>query len=272
MSREDLVASIVSNSTCHTSSIAAGIEEAEFLGSTYPQGIKYSPSVDQLCALFGGPNWTFMDLDGTSSVRLPLASFNHIAREVLSLEKSRVFYVEILGFRETVRPPFDCEGYWLWGYGLSLHLVMTSCPEERKEIKRNRIKHFTKSLPRVDHIAFVTNDLQAIKSNLDKHKVFYKEECPKDTGIRQIFFFDPDGNVIEVSNCAPPIGQMRCPETPADQDHHPIQDQDYKPDNHTLAIVSYDPEDMELSTYIDPFNAHDHVHHSHDIDDSTYSD
>ena len=30
------------------------------------------------------------------------------------------------------------------------------------------------------------------------------------TGIHQLFFFDPDGNAIEVSNCAPPIGETRC--------------------------------------------------------------
>lgn len=29
-------------------------------------------------------------------------------------------------------------------------------------------------------------------------------------GIYQIFLFDPDGNVIEISNCAPPVGEVAC--------------------------------------------------------------
>lgn len=29
-------------------------------------------------------------------------------------------------------------------------------------------------------------------------------------GIYQVFLFDPDGNVIEISNCAPPIGETTC--------------------------------------------------------------
>jgi hypothetical protein len=29
-------------------------------------------------------------------------------------------------------------------------------------------------------------------------------------GIYQIFLFDPDGNVIEISNCAPPVGEVTC--------------------------------------------------------------
>ena len=143
-------------------------------------------------------------------VKLPLASFNHIAREVLSLETSRKFYVDILGFQQVPRPPFDSEGYWLWGYGLSLHLVETTVPDERKTVKRARIKHFSTSLPRVDHFAFLTTDISYIKTILDNHKVYYKHDVPKNTGIEQIFLFDPDGNVIEISNCAPPVGEIKC--------------------------------------------------------------
>ena len=58
----------------------------------------------------------------------------------------------------------------------------------------------------MDHIAFTSDDLGSIKQLLDKEKVFYKEDSPAQTGIQQLFFFDPDGNVLEVSNCAPQIG------------------------------------------------------------------
>jgi catechol 2,3-dioxygenase-like lactoylglutathione lyase family enzyme len=157
--------------------------------------------------------WTLGDVSAheqPTSVRLPLASFNHIAREVLSLEKSRRFYVDILGFTVVPRPPFDCEGYWLYGYGLSLHLVATTVPEERKAVKVNRIKHFTSSLPRVDHFAFVSTDIAQVKAALDAGRVYYMEDKPKGTGIHQIFLFDPDGNVIEISNCSPEVGQTKC--------------------------------------------------------------
>ncbi len=142
--------------------------------------------------------------------KLPMASFNHIAREVLCLEKSKSFYVDILGFQIIPRPPFDSEGYWLYGYGLNLHLVSTTVPQERKKIKATRIKHFSSALPRVDHIAFLSNDLSVIRETLDREQVYYKTDSPAGSGISQIFFFDPDGNVLEISNCAPKIGEMRC--------------------------------------------------------------
>ena len=150
-------------------------------------------------------NWTLGDanvLSPDNKVRLPLASFNHIAREVLSLERSKAFYVDILGFDVGPRPPFDSDGYWLYGYGLSLHLVLTTQPESRKLLKRDRIKYFITCLPKVDHIAFITSDISVIRRTLDERNVYYKHDCPMGTGIEQIFFFDPDGNVIEVSNCA----------------------------------------------------------------------
>lgn len=142
--------------------------------------------------------------------KFPMTSFNHIAREVLSLERSKRFYVDILGFEVIPRPPFDSEGYWLNGYGLNLHLVGTSSPAKKKEAKARRIQLFTTSLPKVDHIAFLTNNLNIIRDVLDREKVYYKEDSLPEVGINQIFFFDPDGNVIEISNCAPDIGEVKC--------------------------------------------------------------
>lgn len=142
--------------------------------------------------------------------KLPLASFNHIAREVASVDATRQFYVDILGFIEVPRPPLDSVGFWLYGYGLSLHLVQSSFVFQRKKLRIDRLRHFTTALPRVDHIAFISDDLQAIRKILDEAKVFYKYDAPHNTGIEQLFIFDPDGNVIEVSNCQPPVGKIAC--------------------------------------------------------------
>jgi len=158
--------------------------------------------------------WTLADIlvDSTDSPipQLLLSSFNHVAREVICVENSKKFYCEVMGFTLIPRPPFDCDGYWLWGYGLSLHLVSTTNLVARKAIKLERIKHFSTCLPRVDHIAFITHNLSAIRAILDEKKVYYKADTCDEAGIEQIFFFDPDGNVIEVSNCAPVVGEIKC--------------------------------------------------------------
>lgn len=49
------------------------------------------------------------------------------------------------------------------------------------------------------HIAYRTDDLAAFKARLDAHGVPYSDwRPPAVAGWRQIFFYDPDGNVVEV--------------------------------------------------------------------------
>ena len=49
------------------------------------------------------------------------------------------------------------------------------------------------------HIAYRTDDLNAFKKHLDKLKIKYSDWGETAVaGWKQIFFYDPDGNVIEV--------------------------------------------------------------------------
>lgn len=49
------------------------------------------------------------------------------------------------------------------------------------------------------HIAYRTDDLDAFKAHLEANGVAYSDwEHTAVAGWRQIFFYDPDGNVIEV--------------------------------------------------------------------------
>jgi len=142
--------------------------------------------------------------------KLPLQAFNHLSREVLDEEKSCRFYKDILGFREINRPEFEASGAWLYGYGLNLHLIRTNYPEKRMMLKGRRLEHFETALPTVDHIAFTSTNLPQIESILKETNTFYKKFESDDVGVNQIFIFDPDGNVIEVSNCGVPIGGTKC--------------------------------------------------------------
>ncbi len=91
-------------------------------------------------------------------------------------------------------------------------MIVTNCPEKRKQVLTNRKEHFTTSLPTVDHVAFVTNDTNFVENVLEREKVFYRRFDPPGTNITQLFIFDPDGNVVEVSSCGIPIGDVKCPD------------------------------------------------------------
>ena len=69
----------------------------------------------------------------------PIVSFNHLSREVLDYEMSRDFYCGVLGFIEIPRPAFENDGVWLYGFGLSLHLIKSKYPRKRLLLKGRRI-------------------------------------------------------------------------------------------------------------------------------------
>jgi hypothetical protein len=79
-----------------------------------------SPSICQNIRFWSIGDQSSNDLShcqGANGV-FPLDSFNHLSREVLDLEKSIRFYSSILGFQEIARPALDCQGCWLFGYGV----------------------------------------------------------------------------------------------------------------------------------------------------------
>ena len=92
----------------------------------------------------------------------------------------------------------------------SLHLIGSTDPVESLHLRSDRISHFTRALPRVDHLAFVAKDISMIQERLDAAKIFYIKEAPDGLNMKQLFFFDPDGNVIEVSNCGIEVGETVC--------------------------------------------------------------
>ena len=210
-------------------------------------------------------SWTLSDAQLPSKPKLPLQRFDHMAREVISLQKSLDFYCNILGFDVIPRPSFECEGYWLYGYGLALHLVASNNPQERKQVKLNRIKHFSESLPRVDHFAFSSTDLEYVKKTLDDAKVFYKEDKPAGTGIHQIFLFDPDGNVIEISNCSLKIGEVKCNRDDTitleiKEEQHPLINSipSIDSEDHQILILKADSDtDSTIESDADDCHSHD---------------
>lgn len=146
-------------------------------------------------------------LNGKSPFKVK--EFNHLTKECLALDISVQFYCNLLGFQTVPRPPFESEGTWLWGHGLNLHLIQTKQKRERQADDILRLMHY-KGMPIADHFAFVVDNVKEIESFLSDHGVFYYQADNLKTGIYQLFLFDPDYNVVELSNCAPPVGQIQC--------------------------------------------------------------
>jgi glyoxylase I family protein len=121
---------------------------------------------------------------------IQLLALNHIARTTKDLEKSRRFYIDVLGCREISRPAFNFAGAWLFVAGLQFHLIEDlATPDGAAAINT-----------RESHIAFRVADLDGMERRLQAHQITYKRSGIQDRRIDQIFFLDPDGWMIEIGS------------------------------------------------------------------------
>jgi hypothetical protein len=62
---------------------------------------------------------------------MPLGGLQHFTIEPQDLEKTKNFYVDVLGLEIGDRPPLDFPGYWLYSGGsATVHLMGTRKPRE----------------------------------------------------------------------------------------------------------------------------------------------
>lgn len=131
--------------------------------------------------------------------------FNHIALPTADAERGAKFYCEVLGFRLVPRPDFSFEGRWLYRKeaGVMVHLIH----DENHQASDGPINS------RWHHFAMQSSDIDEDLKLLAAHGVETVERVLPDyttspAGYRQVFFRDPDGNVIEIGEW-PAVADMR---------------------------------------------------------------
>ena len=111
-----------------------------------------------------------------------IADIHHVSLNVTDTERALTFYRDVLGMAYLQRPDFPFGGAWLdAGNGRQVHLIEAEVP--------NDLGH---------HMAFQVADIDAVIDRLRLAGVDARDATPVgDTGIRQTFVLDPDGNRIE---------------------------------------------------------------------------
>ncbi|GAB4843367.1 hypothetical protein Ancab_013333 [Ancistrocladus abbreviatus] len=129
---------------------------------------------------------------------------NHIARESTDIKRLAKFYQEILGFDEIDSPKFgEFEVIWLrLPPYFSLHLIQRNPQAKLPEGPYSASSPVAdpKDLPRGHHICFSVSNFDSFVQFLKGKGIETFEKTQPDGKTKQIFFFDPDGNGLEVSS------------------------------------------------------------------------
>jgi catechol 2,3-dioxygenase-like lactoylglutathione lyase family enzyme len=121
-----------------------------------------------------------------------LEALNHYTIRPVDLERTKDFYVTVLGLPVGYRPPLAFPGYWLYcGDTPTVHLIG---PREEEGGERRVAKTGL-----LDHIAFSCRGLSEIRGRLATHDVHYTERVIPRDGQTQLFLIDPDGVAVELN-------------------------------------------------------------------------
>jgi catechol 2,3-dioxygenase-like lactoylglutathione lyase family enzyme len=131
---------------------------------------------------------------------MPDFILHHVSILTSDVERSAAFYRDVFGFERLPRPDFPVRGAWLGCGDRQVHLVDHAPGTFRKGGVDNNDTHF----------AIRTANFDAV---VDRLKALgFREDLPADdplhlmvkrtgaAGFAQVYFLDPDRNVIEVNN------------------------------------------------------------------------
>ncbi|TQD82757.1 hypothetical protein C1H46_031677 [Malus baccata] len=130
-------------------------------------------------------------------------SLNHISRESSDIRRLADFYKEIFGLEEIESPSFgEFKVIWLKAPGnFALHLIERNPSFNLPEGPWSATSPVAdpSHLPRGHHICFNVSNFQSFVKTLKEKGIQTFEKSLPDGKVKQVFFFDPDGNGLEVA-------------------------------------------------------------------------
>jgi catechol 2,3-dioxygenase-like lactoylglutathione lyase family enzyme len=130
---------------------------------------------------------------------LSVQALEHVTIRCAQLQRTRDFYVELMGLTEGERPNFPFRGHWLYlGAIPVVHLVEASDSAGAwgRDIVIPKAEDGTGSF---DHVAFRGDDFAAMRARLQKAGVTFKERVVPGGALSQLFVPDPEGVLVEIN-------------------------------------------------------------------------
>ena len=125
---------------------------------------------------------------------MPIEGMNHFTVLTADLAATRDFYIGVLGLREGPRPDLGFPGTWLYANDNAvLHVVAgRALPADPRGV--------------LDHMAFSAADLPDMTAKLKARDIKYDLRRQNESGVWQLFCFDPNGARVELDFAATETG------------------------------------------------------------------
>jgi catechol 2,3-dioxygenase-like lactoylglutathione lyase family enzyme len=125
---------------------------------------------------------------------MPSARLQHVLVLTDDLDATKAFYCDVVGLEVGERPSLPFPGYWLYADGVACLHIAERAPYDTHAA---RLGLPAKASP-VDHVAFEADGYERLLERLAEAGVDVTTNAVPATGVRQLFFDDPNGARIEV--------------------------------------------------------------------------
>jgi catechol 2,3-dioxygenase-like lactoylglutathione lyase family enzyme len=128
-----------------------------------------------------------------------VSALEHVTIRCAQLQRTRDFYVDLMGLTDGERPNFPFRGHWLYLGGIPVvHLVEATDTAGAwgRDIVIPNPEEGTGSF---DHVAFKGADFQAMREKLQTAGLTFKERVVPGGRLSQLFVPDPEGVLVEIN-------------------------------------------------------------------------
>ena len=124
---------------------------------------------------------------------MAVKELNHINIRTAKMEKTKDFFVDVVGLKIGYRPDFPSDGYWLYCGNIPIvHLSLSDPKGDPRTIHSGRGNG-------LDHIGLSACDMNGFEKTLMQNGVTYRKCLAGSGKLVQIFFLDPNGVQIELA-------------------------------------------------------------------------
>ena len=131
---------------------------------------------------------------------MALTDMEHYLVLTSNLTATRDFYRDALGMAEGFRPPLGFPGHWMYiGATAVIHIAEWETYTAHSNGKEIPVTAPAASTGAFDHVAFKAEDFAEVSARLERHGVTPARNLVSNSGLRQLFVFDPNGVKIEIN-------------------------------------------------------------------------
>jgi catechol 2,3-dioxygenase-like lactoylglutathione lyase family enzyme len=117
----------------------------------------------------------------------------HVTLKTGDLVTTIAFYEQVIGLQQVEPPPFPFPGAWL---GFRADALVHLIGGDRARTADGSIAHGSAA---IDHVSFWARGYTAQRARLEVFELPFRESCPPDTTLAQIFVLDPNGVMLELT-------------------------------------------------------------------------